>query len=65
MEYKNKMMTGKDMELKCTEIDCGEVFIFTIGEQQFFNERGLTHVPTRCRDCREKRRAKRDGDVKI
>jgi CxxC-x17-CxxC domain-containing protein len=54
------MVTGEDQVLTC--IECGESFIFTAGEQAFYREKGLTHAPTRCKRCRENRRAARsDG----
>ena len=56
MEYQNKMMTGEDMELKCTEEDCQLMFVFSAGEQEFFKEKGLKFIPTRCPDCRKKRK---------
>ena len=50
------MLEG-DKVLKCR--DCGEEFTFTAGEQAFYKERGFQHEPTRCRNCRDKR--KTDG----
>ncbi len=35
--------------------DCGNEFVWTAGEQQFFAERGLTNQPVRCKDCRSNR----------
>jgi CxxC-x17-CxxC domain-containing protein len=49
--------TGEDQRIKC--VDCGEEFIFTAGEQAFYREKGLTNAPTRCRACRDKRKAER------
>src|SRR5262249_2866244 len=40
---------------------CGEDFTFTAGEQEFYKNRGLEHEPTRCKNCREARKATR-GD---
>lgn len=37
--------------------DCGKEFIFTVGEQEFYKEKGFENEPTRCADCR---RAKKD-----
>jgi CxxC-x17-CxxC domain-containing protein len=51
------MATSEDQVLKC--IECGDEFVFTAGEQDFYREKGLTHAPTRCRRCRENRRAQR------
>jgi len=47
-----------DKTLTCAE--CGEDFIFSDDEQQFFNERGFQE-PKRCKPCREKRKRERGG----
>src|SRR5437867_10877409 len=49
----------EDQHLKC--VDCGEEFIFTVSEQQFYKDKGLTHAPTRCRRCREAKKSQRAG----
>lgn len=33
--------------------DCGQEFIFTAGEQEFFAEKGFTNEPQRCKACRD------------
>ena len=43
-------MALSDKTLVCVE--CGAEFIFTAGEQEFFNSRGFTNEPKRCRSCR-------------
>ena len=49
-------MADVDKVIKCR--DCGEKFVFTVGEQNFYKVRGFQHEPTRCRRCRdEKKRA--------
>ncbi len=50
------MGTG-DKSITC--VDCGEEFLFTAGEQAFYRERGLPNEPTRCKRCREARKAMR------
>ena len=40
--------------------DCGNDFIFTSGEQEFYASKGLQHDPVRCPDCRSARRATRN-----
>ncbi len=51
------MASIEDKSITC--VDCGEEFLFTAGEQQFYRERGLTNQPTRCKNCRDKRKAGR------
>jgi CxxC-x17-CxxC domain-containing protein len=48
-----------DKSIRC--VSCGEDFVFTAGEQEFYKNRGLEHEPTRCKNCREARKASR-GD---
>jgi DNA-directed RNA polymerase subunit RPC12/RpoP len=45
-----------DKKIKC--IDCNKDFIFSAGEQEFFEEKGYSE-PIRCKDCRSKRKDKR------
>lgn len=40
----------QDITLKCK--DCGNDFVFSAGEQEFFAEKGFQNQPQRCRDCR-------------
>ena len=47
-----------DTTLTCR--DCGQAFVFTSGEQDFYASRGFSE-PTRCPDCRAARKAQRDG----
>lgn len=37
--------------------DCGSEFIFSVGEQEFYKEKGFDNEPTRCTACR---RAKKE-----
>lgn len=39
--------------------DCGNEFIFSAGEQEFYAEKGFQNEPTRCRDCRQNRKTSR------
>lgn len=36
--------------------DCGSEFIFTEGEQAFYQEKGFTNDPVRCPECRKTRK---------
>ena len=48
-----------DRTLTCR--DCGQAFVFTEGEQSFYQERGYTE-PQRCPSCRAARKAQRNND---
>ena len=45
----------EDKVLVCKE--CGEEFVFTAGEQEFYAEKGFVNEPQRCKSCRDKRKA--------
>ena len=45
----------EDQVLVCKE--CGDKFIWTAGEQQFFRDKGLQNIPKRCKPCGEKFKA--------
>jgi CxxC-x17-CxxC domain-containing protein len=48
-----------DMTLRCR--DCGQDFVFTTGEQEFYASRGLTNNPSRCPECRAQRKGGNGG----
>ncbi len=50
-------MTLADKTMTCK--DCGAQFIWTMGEQTFYQERGLLHEPARCPECRATRKRDR------
>jgi CxxC-x17-CxxC domain-containing protein len=52
-------MEFQDRTLQCT--DCHQDFIFTAGEQEFYDRKGFKEIPKRCKPCREARKARRDG----
>ena len=43
------MYTDKTLVCK----DCGNEFVFTAGEQEFYAEKGFTNEPQRCKACRD------------
>jgi hypothetical protein len=49
----------EDKTLTCK--DCGAPFTFTVGEQQFYAEKGFTNEPTRCPDCRRAKKAQNNS----
>lgn len=51
-------MDYQDKTLKCK--DCGENFTWKSGEQEFFSVKGFP-PPSRCVDCRRKRKEERFG----
>ena len=54
------LMTFSDRELVCR--DCGQAFVFTAGEQEFFNTKQLVNEPKRCPNCRLIMRIRRSGE---
>lgn len=52
-------MAFEDKTLVCK--DCGNEFIFSAGEQEFYAEKGFENEPVRCRECRDSRRHNREG----
>jgi CxxC-x17-CxxC domain-containing protein len=45
----------EDKTLICK--DCGNEFVFTAGEQEFYAEKSFKNEPQRCKDCRTARKA--------
>lgn len=45
----------EDKTLTCK--DCGNDFVFSAGEQEFYAEKGFVNEPQRCKECRDKRKA--------
>lgn len=48
----------QDRTLTCR--DCGESFVFSSGEQEFFATKGLVNDPQRCPTCRAAAKRARD-----
>lgn len=46
-----------DEMLNC--VDCGRQFVFSAGEQRFYEQKGFQNKPNRCPDCRSARKAMR------
>ena len=52
-------MNFEDKTLNCRE--CGNDFVFTAGEQEFYQQKGLVNQPGRCPSCRAARRSASNG----
>jgi CxxC-x17-CxxC domain-containing protein len=46
-------MSSQDKRLRC--VDCGQEFVWTAGEQDFFADMHFEHEPKRCRACKTRR----------
>jgi hypothetical protein len=53
-------MSYADKNLTCRE--CGQQFVWTAGEQEFYASRGLMHQPSRCPNCRRARKTAGMGE---
>jgi CxxC-x17-CxxC domain-containing protein len=53
------LVTYTDRTIQC--VDCGQDFIHTADDQQYYAEKGFVSEPKRCVSCRASRRAARDG----
>jgi len=49
-----------DKMLPCRE--CGVDFVFSVGEQEFYAQKGLMNEPQRCPTCRAQRRRQRSSE---
>lgn len=47
------------MEDKTLTCICGGEFVFTVGEQKFYQDKGFT-PPKRCPECRDKKKRERE-----
>ncbi len=45
----------QDKTIICKE--CGNEFVFTASEQEFYAEKGFTNEPQRCKPCRDARKS--------
>ena len=52
-------MSYEDKTLQCKDL-CSD-FIFSLGEQEVYAEKGFENEPVRCRYCRYVRKRNRDG----
>ncbi|MCQ2361544.1 MAG: zinc-ribbon domain containing protein [Acidaminococcaceae bacterium] len=50
----------EDKTLTCA--DCGQEFVFSASEQEFYEEKGFTNEPKRCPACRKARKQQRNSN---
>lgn len=53
----------EDKTLICKE--CGEEFVFTAGEQEFYAKKDLHNEPKKCKKCREARKKETQEERKL
>jgi len=51
------VVSFSDKTITCR--DCGQSFVWTASEQEFYQSRGFENQPVRCRDCRNRRKSER------
>lgn len=52
-------MAFQDKTLTCR--DCGQEFVWTASEQEFYQQKGFENAPVRCPSCRSAKKARMDG----
>jgi len=52
-------MDFQDQKMVCR--DCGNEFTWTAGEQEFYKQKGFDNKPSRCPDCRKKKKFEKAG----
>ncbi len=57
--YEEEDFIMEDKKILCK--DCGNEFVFTVGEQEFYKEKGFDNEPVRCPDCRRARKQQRNN----
>ena len=51
MVTSEQLMEFRDRYIAC--VDCHEEFTWTVGEQEFFRDKGLKNKPKRCKPCKQ------------
>ena len=52
------MSEYQDKTITC--VDCGEEFVFTARDQEFYAEKGFNNEQKRCKACRDQKKAERN-----
>ncbi len=53
-------MSFQDKSLQCS--DCGATFTHSAEDQEFYQSKGCTNEPKRCPECRQAKKAQRNGN---
>ncbi|MFC1899903.1 CxxC-x17-CxxC domain-containing protein [Chloroflexota bacterium] len=53
-------MSFENKSLQCS--DCGVTFTHSIEDQEFYESKGYTNEPKRCPECRQAKKAQRNGN---
>jgi len=53
-------MALQDQTLTCR--DCGNEFVWTGSEQEFYQQKGFQNAPVRCPNCRKMKKQRMNGD---
>ncbi len=53
----------EDKTLTCKT--CGNEFVWTAGEQEFYAARGLQNEPKNCKPCRDAKKGAKQSDAKV
>lgn len=56
-------MAFTDQTLTCR--DCGQEFVWTASEQEFYQSKGFENAPTRCPACRKAKKEQRMSERKM
>ena len=49
----------QDQTIACK--DCGDDFIFSVGEQEFYASKGFDNLPVRCKGCKDAKKDRMNG----
>lgn len=53
-------MAFQDQNLQCR--DCGNAFVWTASEQEFYQQKGFQNAPVRCPNCRAAKKSRMSED---
>jgi hypothetical protein len=57
-------VNGQYLDKRLTCRDCNNPFIFSVGEQKFYESKNFETEPTRCKPCRDTHKAKKKDECR-